>query len=334
MKGTFNFIIYHMARTSDPDLAWLTEAQQRALDGVSIRDVVDLEKYPIFDLDSDKAQQAIAACRAQLHEAGSAIVPNFIRADLVAKMAAEVSELPAWNRKWEISAFAGSTPPPGAGPEHPMNVMWEQNIHAVANDCIPMDCLVKKVYHSPEVKAFLARAIQKPALYEYADEFQSLNIMYTYDGGKRAWHYDGSDVVITLMLQKSEQGGWFQFAPFIRGQGPIDEDQVCASEPWDRVSALFDASEGLESAGATFPGVITTPGAKAGDLVIFNGQRSLHRVTAVKGPVKRILAVLSYDSRPPAAQTVGHEELNVRLYGERVQKIYDERNAAAPRAKM
>ena len=30
---------------------------------------------------------------------------------------------------------------------------------------------------------------------------QALNIMYIQDGGSRAWHYDGSDYVVTLMLQ-------------------------------------------------------------------------------------------------------------------------------------
>ena len=47
--------------------------------------------------------------------------------------------------------------------------------------------------------------------------------MYIKDGGSRAWHYDGSDYVVTLMLQPSEEGGEFEFAPFIRGDKPGDE---------------------------------------------------------------------------------------------------------------
>ena len=49
---------------------------------------------------------------------------------------------------------------------------------------------------------FLAAATGKEVMYQMADEFQNLNIMYMYDGYSRAWHYDGTDTVITLLLQK------------------------------------------------------------------------------------------------------------------------------------
>ena len=49
---------------------------------------------------------------------------------------------------------------------------------------------------------FLAAATGKEVMYQMADEFQNLNIMYMYDGCSRAWHYDGTDTVITLLLQK------------------------------------------------------------------------------------------------------------------------------------
>ena len=50
---------------------------------------------------------------------------------------------------------------------------------------------------------------------------------YMKDGGSRAWHYDGSDFVVTLMLQPSLAGGEFEWAPFIRGKnGEENYDQV------------------------------------------------------------------------------------------------------------
>ena len=247
---------------------------------------MDLERYPIFDLSSTKGQQVLRDAQAQLALDGSCILPGFVKAGVVERMTAEVSELETWNRNWPVSAYFGrGDPPPSAGPEHTYYRLWPQNIHAVANDLIPSDALVKRVYRAPAVKSFIARAIRKPVLHEYADEFQSLNIMYTFDGGERSWHYDGSDTVITLMLQPPEAGGRFEFAPFIRGDGRIDELQGCETEPWERVQALFEADASLKRGGA-HPGVKGLR-ATAGDLVIFNGQRSLHRVSAVRGQRKR-----------------------------------------------
>jgi hypothetical protein len=278
-------------------------------------DLVNLARYPILDLDGAVAAAALRDCHEQLDHDGSCVVKGFIKPEVMATMADQVRDLPAWNRKWPTSAFAGrGAPPPGSAPDHPHNRLWPQNVHAVANDMIPPDAMIKGVYTDPHVKNFLARVLNIPVVHEYADEFQCLNIMYMKDGGARAWHYDGSDFVVTLMLQPPEAGGKFDFAPNIRGNGKIDKTQVCEDEHYETIEALFD-------------GKYPTKGLRAdpGDLVIFNGQRSLHRVTAVEGPTDRIMAVLSYDTRPVEEQTHGTEELNTRLYGDRVQKIYQQR---------
>ena len=137
------------------------------------------------------------------------------------------------------------------------------------------------------------------------DEFQAINIMYMHDGCSRAWHYDGTDTVITLLLQKAAVGGEYEFAPFIRGEEKGDER-------FEDVAKLFEG---------TYDGNIVK-NADAGTLNLFNGIRSLHRVRTVYGPTKRIVAVLSYDSKPNIR---GSYTKNVVLYGERVENIYKER---------
>ena len=75
----------------------------------------------------------------------------------------------------------------------------------MAGDLVPHHSLVRRVYNSPLVTRFLAAATAQPALFHMADEFQCINIMYMYDGCSRAWHYDGTDTVITLLLQRPVQ---------------------------------------------------------------------------------------------------------------------------------
>jgi hypothetical protein len=278
-------------------------------------DLVDLDRYDIFNLDGPRAVAALSDCHEQLKKDGSCVIRGFIRANAIQTMVDEVRGLPAWNRKWPQTAYAGKGDPPAeASPNHPHNRLWPQNVNAIANDVIPPNAMIKAIYRDRDVKRFLARVLNIPVVHEYADEFQCLNIMCMKDGGARAWHYDGSDFVVTLMLQPPEAGGKFEFAPFIRGHGNIGSDAECEDEHYDDVQALFDGKYPVQ-------GLRADPG----DLVVFNGQRSLHRVTAVEGSTERLIAVLSYDTRPAEEQNIRPESQNIRLYGDRVERIYSER---------
>ena len=84
---------------------------------------------------------------------------------------------------------------------------------------------MRRLYDSKRVMAFFARVVDKGELYHYADPFQSLNVMYQHDAGQRSWHYDGSDFVTTVQLQKAEEGGDFEFAPFIRGPMQVGAEE-------------------------------------------------------------------------------------------------------------
>ena len=109
--------------------------------------------------------------------------------------------------------------------------------------------------------------------------------MYMKDGGSRAWHYDGSDFVVTLLLQQCLHGGEFEWAPFIRGQN--------GEENFEQVDKLF---RGLNS-------TAKTSRAGAGALALFNGRRSMHRVRAVYGPqIKQKNSVRVVIRHAPATQ--------------------------------
>jgi hypothetical protein len=151
----------------------------------------------------------------------------------------------------------GRAAPENADDTHPYKRLWPQSVHAVAHDVIPEQCLLNRVYCSRAVKTFLAAIVEKPQvglllappptalqhpckqilthphpqLFAYADEFQGLNVMYMPEHGQRNWHYDGSDFVVTLSLQKALGGGCFEFAPYIRGHDqPINKHQQCQGD--------------------------------------------------------------------------------------------------------
>lgn len=276
--------------------------------------IVDLQRYPIDDLSTTKALQLIEKCQADFRTIGSVTLPGFIREDVIKKMAQEVEDLPAYNRLEVVPTYGTAIGHESESmrisypPEHPVNRKWAQDLHAVAADSIPIKSLIRQVYDSPEVAAFLAKVLNIDHLYQFADEFQCINIMYMYDGGSRAWHYDGSDFVITLMLQPSDEGGEFEFAPFIRG--PLEEGTI-HDERYEQVQQVLSGK---------FPTRVSR--AAAGTLNLFSGRRSLHRVRSVYGPNKRMIAVLSYDTKEGMR---GLPAKNVALYGDRVRAIYTQR---------
>ena len=273
--------------------------------------LIDLEQYPIYDLSAERGKALVRKCREKMKVDGSLLLEGFIKLNVIKKMAEEVNNLQS-HRRLEIVQIFKNDPlvdksiynVPGLPSDHPAFFRMPQDVHAVASDLIPKSSLIMQVYNSKMVMEFIAAVVGQTKIYQFNDEFQALNIMYIRDGGSRAWHYDGSDYVVTLLLQASEKGGEFEFAPFIRGEKIGDE---C----YDDVKQLFAGK---------YPTKMTR--CNAGALAVFNGRRSLHRVRTVYGGRDRIQSVLSYAK---TANERGTPEKNVTLYGERVEKIYEER---------
>ncbi len=83
---------------------------------------------------------------------------------------------------------------------------------------------------------------------------------------------------MTLMLQKSEAGGDFEMAPNTRDDPDhehIDYMREVLTGPSDRVKPV---------------------GRDEGELTIFRGCNSLHRVSPVEGPRDRLMAVFVYEN--------------------------------------
>ena len=191
--------------------------------------LVDLDKYPIHDLSSKAGRAFVARCRQNFEQDGSLLLEGFVRPDYIGQMAEEVMNLPAHRRleivqvfrrdPWTDKQIFESELPDS----HAALFRMPQDVHAVACDVVPMQSLLRKLYDSKEVMDFIAAVNNRQEIFQFADEFQALNVMYMKDGGSRAWHYDGTDFVVTLMLQPSTYGGEFEYAPFIRGENIGDE---------------------------------------------------------------------------------------------------------------
>ncbi len=136
--------------------------------------------------------------------------------------------------------------------------------------------------------------LNESALYPYADPLSSINLHYAAQGQELGWHFDNSSFAITLLLQKPQAGGLFQYVRDLR-------DADAGEMNYDGVAAVLDQTH--------------TPDAlaiDAGDLVLFRGRNSLHRVTPTEGDITRMLAVLAYNTQPGIALS---ETARLTFYG-------------------
>ena len=224
----------------------------------------------------------IDQCRRTLDTEGALVLRGFFTPDAVQQV------LDASYRRQSEAFFTTTnthnvhlTPPdPNLAPDHVFNRQITSTKGCLADDQIPTDSPLRDVYDSPSFRSFLCRVLGIDEIYPYADSLSSINVHFHRDGQELGWHFDNSEFAVTLLIRAPEAGGVFEYVP-----------------------ALRDANAG----DLTFPGVAdvldgqTTPKTldfEPGDLVLFRGRNSMHRVTPTLEPTARILVVFAFNTEP------------------------------------
>ncbi len=261
------------------------------------RNLVDLNRYPLFD--ADARGRIVAAARRSLAAEGSAVLPGFVRAGGVAAIRREALALaPAAHRRESMLGAYPDAAPDTSDSTHPVRRRSAYRMNVVATDQIAPDGPVLALYEWRPLVELVADVLELPELHVVADPMMRCNFTYLGEGDEHGWHFDGNDFVVSLMVQQADSGGDFEFAPNVRS----------ADRPnFDGVRDVMDEK----------PGTTRLIRAAPGTLAIFRGRRSLHRVTRVRGRTLRIIALLSYHETPglvngPEAQ----RRVFDRAYGE------------------
>jgi hypothetical protein len=150
----------------------------------------------------------------------------------------------------------------------------------ITDDQVPSQSPLKVLYDSEEFKKFLCSVLGEEVLYKYDDNLSSINIHYANQGQELGWHFDNSSFAITLLIQKPDGGGKFEYIRDFR-----DVDNTIKN--YQKISDLLDNKFS--------PDILAM---EPGSLVLFRGRNAIHRVTPTKGTKMRILSVLAYNSKP------------------------------------
>jgi len=246
--------------------------------GASFLDLIDLDRYPIHRADDARLRAAVARAREGLRLDGCARIGGFIRPAQHGVLAGETDSL-AGNARFSTRPHTpyGTPADPAFPTGHPCARAQRSTSGNVTRDRIPEHSHIHRLFGDDRFKAFIAACVDADVVHEFADPLRGLTINTMPQGSSLGWHFDANEFVVSLMTRRAEAGGTFEYCPGIRAPG---------NENYAGVKAVLNGDRrGVRSLDL-----------RVGDLQIFRGRYSLHRVTPVRG--ERHTVLFGYTREP------------------------------------
>ncbi|WP_369788907.1 2OG-Fe(II) oxygenase [Rouxiella sp. WC2420] len=254
-----------------------------------------LDKIVNFAANPIKDADFLARCKETLDNKGALVLHRFLNPTALTEIKQEGDE----NR--HLAYYTSSNhnvyllkPDESLPATHPRNRQIVSSKGCITDEEIPPNSALRALYDAPEFRAFLCAVLGEQQLYPYADKLSSINLHYASEGQELGWHFDNSSFAITLLIQKPEAGGVFEYVENLRDADNGDMN-------YDGVEKLLDKQIQPKKLGI-----------EAGDLVLFRGRNAIHRVTPTEGNTTRMLVVLAYNSKPDISLS---ETARLTFYG-------------------
>ncbi|MGB1446820.1 MAG: 2OG-Fe(II) oxygenase [Arenicellales bacterium] len=246
----------------------------------ALADFIDLERYPIDNLESCAGRTLIESCQAMMRERAICALKGFLRPVFLQEISDEVTQLESEMRRVDFPATPyGWLKNTGFSKTHPRSRVFDRRCGVLTRDQLDSKGLCVRLFQFPELTEFVRQLLGYEQLFNSACPNISVRLNIMEPGDEFGWHYDTNDGAVSLVLQSAEEGGDFEYAPLIRNE---------ADENYDRVGAIFSGEE--------TPDVADAP---AGTFILFMGRRSLHRVAPIgKSRRSRQTLLFSYDRQP------------------------------------
>ncbi|MEV6772181.1 arpA protein [Nocardia sp. NPDC051030] len=267
-------------------------------DGAGMGDAlsgVDTARYPIDTPGSARWAAAVQSARNELAADGCCVLRGFIRPEYVQTLRHEGVELAphAYYTVERVNAY--NIPLDTELPEdHPGRIVLRRGNAFVARDLIPREALMHRLYTEPRFQRFVADCFGLSELHEFTDPLAGLCLNVVAPGMSHPWHFDTNEFTVSMLTQEPECGGVFEYCPNIRSRTAENFEDVHA--------VLTGHGEHL----------IRRLELQPGDLQLFQGRFSLHRVSPVGGTVQRHSAIFAYSDTPGV---IGSVERTRQLFG-------------------
>ncbi|MEU0086796.1 arpA protein [Streptomyces sp. NPDC006274] len=280
----------------------------RTLETATLDQVVDTARYPLPEPESAEAQAVVSRARLELRTLGCTVLPDFIRPSLREVLRQECSAIaPRAHYDVETVNVYNIAVESALPEDHPGRRTFQRGNAFVARDRVPQSTLISRLYSHPVFQDFIARCFGLPQLHELADPLSGLVLNVVAPGMEHPWHFDTNEFTVSMLTQQAQAGGDFEYCPNIRS---------AHDERFDDVRDVLDGrGERL----------IRSLPLQPGDLQLFKGRYSLHRVSPVHGEVARHSAIFAYSEHPGVIGSVARTQ---QLFG----RVLPEHLAAEGRA--
>lgn len=241
---------------------------------------IDLDRYPIHDLDSPAAKALIARAQEMMQQDTLCLLDGFLRASAVAELSTEITQLEANAHRVDYpSTIYGWMHNDGFPPEHPRSQLLRRNCSVISYDQLSAGGTCRELYEFDELTDFIRRLLGYDTLYRTACPTLSIQVNIMDEGEIFDWHFDTNDGVVSFTIQNADEGGGFEYAPLIRSED---------DENYDGVARIVDEADKPRQ-----------PQMSPDTLSLFLGRRSLHRSAPISKTSKTRQSLLfSYDREP------------------------------------
>lgn len=267
-------------------------------------DLIDLTRYPINNSSTQNYSDLILEIHESLERDGCAVLKKFLKEDAIAALLADAERSApfAHSSKNRTNVYF-SQDDKSLTENHPKRRFFDRSNSFIPADNFDADTPLRSIYEWAPFFDFIREALGEceNTFYRYADPLADVIVNMADEGNGFPWHFDTNNYTVTLAIQNADHGGDFEYAANIRK----------GNENFDEVQKVLDGTSDK----------ITTLRLEPGDLQIFKGRYSLHRVAPLKGKTPRYVAIFSYVEEPGM---VGSPERTKQLYG-RVLPIHLER---------
>jgi len=275
---------------------------------MKLNDIVDLDTYPINQPGNQKYKDIISYNKKLLDNNGCCVLKNFIKEVSINRMKQEAERKlnkVHWTKDKHNPYFIkdDETLPK----DHPKRIFTVRESGYINSDDLEQNSDLNHLHDSDEMLKFVSDCLGVYPLYKWVDPLGKNPYSIMHSGHYFPWHFDGNEFTLSILVQKSEKGGIFEYSPDLRSKD---------NENFENVTKVLRGDRGA----------VKSLDLKPGDLQIFKGRFSMHRVTKIEGKSSRYIALPCYVKDP---YRVNKPEHSIQVYGKAMPIHYKRNNIEA-----